>query len=109
MASQQYIVFIPNRGTKFFFPGRVVLRHDLEQIVSASRQEKGLIILHFPYTYRFHALTVIDLSTHECISCKRVSCLTIKKLALKLGDSVDNHVQWISYLRGERMSAINNK
>src|SRR5258705_1665051 len=97
----QYIVLIPNRGTKFFFPGRVVLRLDLEKIVSASRQEEGVIILHFPYTYLTHALTVIDISTHECISCKRVSCLTVMKLALKLGESVDNSVKWITYERGE--------
>src|SRR5258705_2006409 len=105
----QYIVLIPNRGTKFFFPGRVVLRLDLEKIVSASRQNQGLIILHFPYTYLFHALTMIDLSTHECVTCKRVSCLTVKKLALKLGESVDNNVKWITYLKGERMASINNK
>src|SRR5258705_8465134 len=90
---------MPNRETKFGFPGHVAWHLDFEKIVSVSRQKQGVIILHFPRTFIDHALTVIDPSTQQCTSCKKVNFMAIKRLALKLGESTENKVQWITYLK----------
>src|SRR5258705_2412075 len=107
--STQYDVLMPNGDTKFVFPGHDAWHLDFEKIVSVSRQKQGVIILHFPHTFLYHALTVIDPSTQQCTSCKRVFLTAIKRLALKLGESVDNKVQWITYKKWNRMASNYNR